>query len=49
VSITSSALSKSLMEVHFKAGQQVEEGARLMSMESAGEKSDATTETGQTG
>jgi 3-methylcrotonyl-CoA carboxylase alpha subunit len=38
-----------VMEVHFKAGQQVEEGARLMSMESAGEKSDATTETGQTG
>jgi 3-methylcrotonyl-CoA carboxylase alpha subunit len=36
-------------EVHFKAGQQVEEGARLMSMESAGEKSDASTETGQTG
>jgi 3-methylcrotonyl-CoA carboxylase alpha subunit len=36
-------------EVHFKAGQQVEEGARLMSMESAGEKSDATTHTGQTG
>ncbi|HXV19758.1 MAG TPA: biotin carboxylase N-terminal domain-containing protein [Desulfuromonadales bacterium] len=36
-------------EVHFQAGQQVEEGARLMSMESAGEKSDATAEKGQTG
>jgi 3-methylcrotonyl-CoA carboxylase alpha subunit len=36
-------------EVHFQAGQQVEEGARLMSMESTGEKSDATAETGQTG
>jgi 3-methylcrotonyl-CoA carboxylase alpha subunit len=36
-------------EVHFKAGQQVEEGARLMSMESAGEKSDATAEKGQAG
>ncbi|HEY7745776.1 MAG TPA: acetyl/propionyl/methylcrotonyl-CoA carboxylase subunit alpha [Desulfuromonadales bacterium] len=36
-------------EVHFQAGQQVEEGARLMSMENAGEKNDATAETGQTG
>jgi biotin carboxyl carrier protein len=34
---------------HFQAGQQVEEGARLMSMESAGEKSDASTQTGQAG
>jgi 3-methylcrotonyl-CoA carboxylase alpha subunit len=36
-------------EVHFQAGQQVEEGARLMSMDSAGEKSDATAEKGQNG
>ncbi len=30
-------------EVHFRAGQQVDEGARLMSLESAGEQSDAST------
>jgi 3-methylcrotonyl-CoA carboxylase alpha subunit len=35
--------------VHFQAGQQVEEGARLMSMKSNGEKSDATAETGKNG
>jgi len=36
-------------EVHFQAGEQVDEGVRLMSMENAGEKNDATAETGQTG
>ena len=36
-------------EVHFKAGEQVEEGARLMSMENVREKNDATAETGQPG
>jgi 3-methylcrotonyl-CoA carboxylase alpha subunit len=36
-------------EVHFQAGQQVEEGARLMSLGSSEEKGDATAETGQAG
>jgi 3-methylcrotonyl-CoA carboxylase alpha subunit len=36
-------------EIHFQAGEQVDEGDRLMSMENAGEKNDATAETGQTG
>jgi 3-methylcrotonyl-CoA carboxylase alpha subunit len=36
-------------EVHFQAGQQVEEGARLMSLGSTEEKDDATAETGQAG
>jgi len=36
-------------EVHFRAGQQVEEGARLMSMEGARERSDAAAKKGQAG
>jgi 3-methylcrotonyl-CoA carboxylase alpha subunit len=36
-------------EVYFQAGQQVEEGARLMSLGNTEEKDDATAETGQAG